>query len=472
MKLDNLTSGIKRVMVVFLIVFFVLISYLSYFVIFTGPKIVTRTDNKRLWDTRYKVLRGTIYDRNGKALSESQWVGENKQKRVYNAGPTASHVLGYFDEKYGITGLENLYDSHLSNSYSTTFWYALENKFKPSEKKGDNVYSTLDMELQNIAYNALGDNRGSVVAIHIKTGEILTMVSKPSYDPNNLDKSWSDLNKNPNRPLLNRSVSGLYPPGSTFKVLTAASGLENIPNLKNETFNDSGKLKIGPDYTLSNDSGAVYGNINLEQALIKSSNVFFGDLGIRLGKNLYGTAEKFMFNKDIKADGIIIDKSRFPKYTTSQKGNMAQSAIGQAEVLATPVQMALVAQAIANDGLMVSPTLISKVIAPDGKELKYPSVNQIGQVTSKENADIIGLAMKNTVAYGTGTRAQVSGVNVCGKTGTAQNAEGPTPHSWFIGYAPYEEPEIAIAVIVEQGGYGSVAAAQITSQVLNKYFSR
>ncbi len=470
--MDNLTTNIKRVMVIFLLVFVVLMGYLAYFTLFKGPDIVTRPDNRRMWDIRNKVVRGTIYDRNGKELSVSEKVSANEYKRVYKGGAATAHVLGYYDAQYGITGLENLYDSNLSSNISASFLAWLGNGFKEVNKKGDDVYTTLDYSLQKVAYDALGDSRGSVVVLRVDTGEILAMVSKPSFDPNKLSKIWGDLNKNEDRPLLNRSVSGLYPPGSTFKVVTGISALENIEGISEEVFNDTGKMDLGGGYTLSNDKGKAMGKINFEQAMVKSSNLFFGDLGIRLEDKLLDTAEKFRFNKSIPSDGIIIDKSRFPSYKPNEKGNLAQSGFGQAEVLATPIQMALVAQTIANDGVMMKPTLINKVTDYSGAIVKSINPSSIDEVTSAQYSSEIRSFMRDVVSKGTGTRAQVSGVQVSGKTGTAQHIESKTPHSWFIGFAPYKNPEIAIAVIVEEGGYGGTAAASISAKVMRTYFKK
>ncbi|WP_027627543.1 peptidoglycan D,D-transpeptidase FtsI family protein [Ruminiclostridium cellobioparum] len=470
--MDNLTTNIKRVMIIFLIVFIVLISYLSYFTLFRGPEIATRPDNRRMWDIRNKVVRGTIYDKNGKELSVSEKAKNNQYKRTYKGGAATAHVLGYYDPQYGISGLENLYDSYLSSNISASFMAWVGNGFKEVDKKGDDVYTSLDLGLQQTAYNALGSSRGSVVVIKVDTGEILAMVSKPSYDPNKLGEIWKQLSTDEQRPLLNRAVSGLYPPGSTFKVVTGVSALENIDGIEKETFNDEGKLVLGPDYTLSNDQGKAMGKINFEQAMVKSSNVFFGNLGIRLEKNLFKTAEKFGFNRNIPTDGIIIDNSRFPKYDVSEKGNLAQAGIGQAEVLATPVQMALVAQTIANDGVMLKPVLVDKVVDYSGNTVKEFRPDEIDRITSPGYAAEIKRFMRDVVAKGTGTRAQVSGIQVCGKTGTAQHLESKNPHSWFIGFAPYKNPEIAVAVIVEEGGYGGTAAAKISSQVMSKYFKK
>ncbi len=470
--MDNLTTNIKRVMIVFLIVFIILMGYLSYFTLFKGPKIVVRPDNRRMWDVRNEVVRGTIYDRDGKALSLSKKAGSKGYKREYKGGAVTAHILGYYDEQYGITGLENLYDRYLSSNISTSFLAWVGNGFKKVDRKGDDVYTSIDYDLQKTAYNALGDTRGSVVVLKVDTGEILAMISKPSYNPNNLNDIWESLNENEHRPLLNRAVSGLYAPGSAFKVVTGISALENIEGISEETFNDTGKMDLGGGYTLSNDKGKALGKINFGQAVIKSSNLYFGDLSIRLEDGLLKTAEKFRFNKNIPAEGIIIDNSRFPKYKSSEKGNMAQSGFGQAEVLATPIQMALVAQTIANDGIMMRPTLINKVVDYSGNVVKSLNASSIGEITTTQYAAEMRNYMRDVVSKGTGTRAQVRAIQVCGKTGTAQHIESKIPHSWFIGFAPYKKPEIAIAVIVEEGGYGGVTAARISSAVMSEYFRK
>jgi peptidoglycan glycosyltransferase len=471
--MNNLTNNIKRVMAVFLVVFLVLVSYLAYFSLVKGPEIVTRPDNRRMWDIRNKVVRGTIFDRTGKELSVSEKKsGSDNYRRVYKGGAATAHVLGYYDEQYGITGLENLYDSYLSSNISASLTAWIGNGFKEVNKKGDDLYSTLDYKLQKTAYDALGSNRGSVIVLKVDTGEILAMVSKPSFDPNNLIKSWKSLINNKNVPLLNRAVSGLYPPGSTFKVVTGVSALENIEGIESETINDKGKLILGGGYSLSNDRGEVLGKINFEKAMVESSNVFFGGLGIRLGSDLFKTAENFGFNRNIPSRGIIIDKSHFPKYKSYEKGNLAQTGIGQAEVLATPIQMALVAQTIANEGVMMEPTLINKVINYNGDTVHGLKTNEIGRITSKDYASKISRFMREVVSEGTGTGARVSGVQVCGKTGTAQHIESRTPHSWFIGFAPYKKPEIAIAVLIEEGGYGGTAAARVSQKVMSQYFHK
>ncbi|WP_234123047.1 peptidoglycan D,D-transpeptidase FtsI family protein [Clostridium hydrogenum] len=476
--MNDISNNIKKVMFVFILFFIVTISYVTYFEIITGPKIVNNADNKRLWAKRNEVLRGTIYDRNKVALTKSERVDTLNQKREYAYGDLFSHVLGYVNPQYGITGLEAKYDQYLMGSKDESLKQFITDLIKtkgnlePQEKKGDNLITTLNYNVQKQASDMLGDKKGAVVALDPRTGEILAMVSKPSFDPNDsaLKANWSSLNSNPDRPLLNRAVSGLYPPGSTFKTITAVSALENIPGIQNKTFNDTGVLVFNSKESLSNFDGEVNGEINFKNAYVKSSNFVFGTLGLELGnENLKKTAEDFYFNRNTPADGIIIDNSKFPTLKSYEKGNMAQSAIGQSSVLATPMQMALVASTIADNGIMMKPHLVKQILTSDGDIVSTIDPESNGQIISSDIASTMKSFMRTVVAEGTGANAAIEGVEVSGKTGTAdhmENGKPAPPHSWFIGFAPYDNPKIAVAVIVEDGGQGGIAAAKIASGVM------
>lgn len=483
--MDQISKGIKRVSFVFLVLFIAVISYVAYFEMVTAPKIVDNADNKRLWATRSKVLRGTIYDRNNTVLASSTRGSDGiSQNRQYIGGPDFAHAIGYASTQYGLTGLEAKYDSYLTASNGNSLWDNIKQLFSGSstensnEQKGDNVVTTLDSTLQKKAYDLLGNNKGAVVAINPKTGEILAMVSKPSFDPNEaaLEANWKSISTDTNRPLLNRAVSGLYPPGSTFKTVTAASALENISGITNKTFQDNGILRFNSKESLSDFDGEAFGAISFKEAYVHSSNVVFGTIGLQLGNsNLKKTAEDFYFNKDMPSDGIVIDNSRFPTFNSSEKGNIAQSAIGQSEVLATPMEMAMVASTIANNGVMMEPHLVSSVVTSSGQTAKTFAPISLGNVVSPDIANTLKGFMRGVVTDGTGTAANISGLDVAGKTGTAdhnENGKAAKPDAWFIGFAPESDPKIAVAVIVEDGGQGGIAAAQIAGGVIQTSLSK
>ncbi|MHC6181129.1 peptidoglycan D,D-transpeptidase FtsI family protein [Clostridium sp. JNZ X4-2] len=469
--MNNILGNIKKVMLVFLICFVALISYMTYFEMITGPQIVDSTYNRRLWIKRNEVLRGTIYDRNGNALTKSEPINAETQKREYTGGAMFAHVLGYVDIKYGITGLERKYDEELMYSnIQDSIKSFIANKGKVQKKVGYSLKTTLDLDTQQKAYDLLGDNRGAVVALNPKTGEVLAMVSKPSFDPNDLQNTWKQLNEDTTKPLLNRATAGLYPPGSTFKTVTAISALENIPGVQNRYFQDTGELPLGGGYSLHNFDGEVLGNINFKDAYTHSSNVYFGSLGIELGNDkLKQTAEKLFFNKEIPTDGIPVEPSKFPALKSYEKGSIAQSAIGQSSDLASPLQMAVITSTIANDGILMKPHLVSDVLTSTGEEVKSIQQEQVGQLISTGTADTMKDLMRSVVESGTGINASVDGIQVAGKTGTADNeslGKNSPPHSWFIGFAPYDDPQIAVAVIVENGGQGGKLAASIASEVM------
>lgn len=472
--MNDFVNNIKKVMLVFLIFFIALVSYITYFYMFNSEKAVASTFNKRLWAERNKVLRGTIYDKDMRALTKSTKIDEVTQKQQYLEGKVFAHAIGYMDPVYGLTGLEKKYDAELMGAGDTGVSKLLSFGKDKEEKVGNGLRTTLDYELQRKAFELLGENRGAVVAINPKTGEVLAMVSKPSYDPNNLSKEWEGILANEHVPLLNRAVSGLYPPGSVFKTITAVSALENLPNINKKGFQDNGRLVFNEREALRNYGDKALGNIDFRAAYVHSSNVVFGSLGIELGNNaLMETAEKFYFNRDIPSVGLTIDNSRFPSYKSNEKGNIAQSAIGQSAVLSTPMEMALVASTVANDGIMMQPMLVKEILSSKGSSLKKLEPKRLDQVMSKENARIVKDLMRGVVAEGTGANAAISGIAVCGKTGTADHNDNTgkqrTPHSWFIGFAPYESPQIAIAVIVEEGGVGGGIAAKITRELIKTY---
>ncbi len=484
--MNDFRNSVKHVMTVFLVFFVALISYIAYFQAFKAHDIATDTSNKRLWAKRNEVLRGTIYDRNGNALTSGEKTGDLTQSRSYIGGDVYTHALGYMSQKYGLTGLEKAYDEELSTYTSTTksglvsfmqdfsldkLKEAFNTRDQEEVKVGNGVITTLNPTIQQAAYDAIGNDRGAAVVLNPKTGEVLAMVSKPSYNPNDLDAAMVAANAGTaeNSPLINRATSGLYPPGSTFKTITTASALENISGVKNKTFEDNGKIVFNSTQSLQNAGGSSYGPQSLEQAFINSSNVVFGTLAMELGNSkLKATAEKFGFNNEVPTTGFSLTKSSFPTLESYEKGMIAQSGIGQSSIVATPMQMALVASTIANNGVMMQPTLVNEVVDMNKNSLNKTTYKKYGQVLSSNDAKTIAGYMKNLVddhAW-----ADFRGIDAAGKTGTADHTDSngklATPHSWFIGFAPSDNPQIAVAVIIENGNWGATAAAPAAAKII------
>lgn len=474
--MNNLSNNIKKVMFVFLLLFVALITFINYTVLFKSEAAVKSVYNKRNAAEKSRILRGSIFDRDNNLIVKGEKTGEFTQNREYIGGVPFAHVVGYYDEVYGMSGIEKKLDEELSGKAINGIKDFLSFfKFSNAEaKEGNNVITTLNSSLQKKAYEVLGNKRGSIVALDPTTGEVLAMVSKPGFNPNTLKEDWEKLSSDQNTPFLNRAVSGLYPPGSTFKAVTAISALENINGVANKTFKDEGRIQFNKSQYLENYKGKAFGNIGLEQAFTVSSNVVFGSLAMDLGNDtLRATAEKFLFNKDIPSRTLTIDNSKFPTYKKEEIGNIAQSGIGQSGVLASPIEMALVASTIANNGVMMEPNIVKQITSTKGDVVKNYEPKEIGTVTSTENAQILKKYMRSVVTKGTGKDSEVNGVQISGKTGTADQDTGKKiPHSWYIGFAPYEKPKIAFAIIVEEGGNDSYNATDMARDIMKNYFGK
>jgi peptidoglycan glycosyltransferase len=353
------------------------------------------------------------------------------------------------------------------------------------DKQGATVVTTIDPKLQKAASAALGSLPGALVALDPKTGEILAMVANPSYDPNQLSSqdpaqiraTWDSLNADPDKPLLSRASQELFPPGSTFKLVTAAAALENgmtpdtkFPNPPALTLPQTTHLlhNFGDEHCL----GGIP-ELTIAQALEVSCNVVFGQIGLQLGADkLVEQAQKFGFDQTIPleipwAEGSIPPASAFADALPA----VAFSAIGQQDVKANPLQMALVAAAIANGGTEMAPRLVREIRDPSGRVIRTFDPQPWGQPISAQTATELTAMMVNVVQSGTGTAAQIAGVQVAGKTGTAETATG-NPHAWFVSFAPAENPQIVVAVVVLNGGSlgseatGGHVAAPIARAVL------
>lgn len=462
-----------------------LMSYMVWFQVFMAEGIEAKTGNIRYLAKTNEVLRGSIFDRNGAVLSFSERTEDGGQKRIYNGGTELSHPLGYVSSRYGITELESRMQAHLTrDNFSLEFLGKdfLDMLRNPTEnvnreKFGDNVVTTLDQALQKAAYDRLGNQKGVVVAMDPNTGEILAMVSTPTYNPTLVDENFEEYKNSPAGVLVNFANVGLYPPGSTMKVITLASALQNIDNATEKIYKDEGKITFADGRTLPNLGGRSYGNIDLERALVVSSNVVYGTVAMEVGNAaLKKTAEAFGFNERFSFHDINLEASKFPTLNASQGGEIAQTGIGQGAVLASPLLMAMATSAIANDGQMMQPRLVSAILSHEGVTKETFGEKVLRESLSKEDSDIIASYMKKVVDGSTTANLKdMQAYSVAGKTGSAeytQVVDGKSSvgvHSWFIGFAPYENPEIAIAVIIEGGGSGSGAAADVAERVFRSY---
>lgn len=468
MKRNN---KIIHVLIFICTIFFSLMVYLTYFQLFTGKKIESSPYNRRLQIKEDNTKRGNIYDANGRILAESTDV-KGKWQRKYPYGSLYSHVIGYNSEVYGRALIEEKYNNYLLNISELRSVMGINSSLLQGKKMGNNMYLTIDHSLQKLANDLMGAKNGAVVAMNPRTGGILAMVSKPGFDPNNraLIEKWKELVDSEDSPFLPRATQGLYAPGSTFKVAIAASALEN--GLEGLTFDDRGTVKIdGKNFGNSNKK--AYGKIDLEKALVVSSNVAFSQIGVKLGeKNIRDMAQKIGIGKSISFD-IPFKKSVFP-YDSMGKTDMAAAAIGQGKMLVTPLHMAMLASSVANNGVMMKPLLVNRVVDPEGKEIKKWEPIKLGNTFSYDTAKKVKNMMVKVVKEGTGKSAAIKGITIAGKTGTAENeltgSGANKEHAWFIGFAPAENPRIAVAVIVEySGGSGGTVSAPIAGKLMDAY---
>jgi peptidoglycan glycosyltransferase len=465
-------------------------TYLQYV---DAGSLNSRSDNKRVRDAEFSRKRGAIVA-GGASIAESKPVDDQyKYQRVYKQPMKYAPLTGYYSYIYGRTGVESSENAILSGSDPRLFVNRVVDMLGNSQPQGGSVSLTVDPKAQTAAYDglrALGKNvEGSVVALDPTTGKVLAMVTSPTYDPNRLashsfssvQRAWKELNATKNRPLLNRGIQEVYPPGSTFKLVTAAAALSSGQYTPDTMVKGGATLDLPQTTTnLVNENGSNCGGdpITLTQALEVSCNVSFGDIGLRLGADaLRAQAEKFGFDQTYLNDLNGQVRSRFP--TDPDEPQTALSAIGQFDVAATPLQMAMVTAGIANNGTVMRPYVVDEVQAPDLSRLDKtrPEAFRSNAISSSVARDLTQM-MIEVVDRGTGTTAQIPGIKVAGKTGTAQSSPERPPYAWFVSFAPADDPKVAVAVLVEDAGVernaisGSGLAAPIAKRVMEAVINK
>jgi len=456
-------NKIKLIKYAYLSLFLLICLYLVYFNIFESRAIASNSYNRRLRDSGGNIIRGSVQDRKGEVLVKSS---KNKSgvSRKYVYGRYFSHIIGYSSKNLGSTGIEAYYNKELMSSKDTI--ETLKSKINDYYIQGNTVRLTLDKTLQTYAAEQLGSRKGSIVVLNPKTGEILAMVSKPDFNPSNIQSDWDSLVSNNDSPLLNRATEGLYPPGSIFKLVVAAEILEN--NLQDEEIECTGEVNV-EGYVIKDYDGKAHGKVNLHKALVHSCNSYFIKQGLALKEgSLHNEALKFRFNKSIPSD-VKNSTGVFPNKSDSK--SIAEQSIGQGKVLMTPLHAALMVSAIANKGIMMQPYAVQSILDSEGKVIKEFKPKQLGQVTNEQIALSLKEMMIDVVKSGTGVKANTSKTVIAGKTGTAQVGGKEKSHAWFVGFAPADDPQFAVAVIIEHGGSGGSTAAPIAGRVLRKALS-
>lgn len=458
-----MNSPIRRVSAGCLLLVLALLINVTYIQAFWADELNSHPDNRRVTISEYARERGPILAADDTPIAVSVDVGgEFQYRREYPEGALYAPVTGYYSYLYQRSATERAQNAILSGEDDRLFVRRLIDLVTGEEPTGGAVKLTIDPAAQEAAYDALGNSKGAAVAIDVQTGAILAMVSKPSYDPNPLashsvdeqNEHWNELQEDPDEPHLNRAIARTLPPGSVFKLVTAAAALESGEY-------DADSVIPGPaeydlplsDRSLPNQSGQPCGEgdeTTLTNALRISCNTAFAYLGEELGADaLRDQAQRFGFNaQPLTDDDMNAATSRFPDDPDAPQTVL--SAIGQFDVRATPLQIAMVSAAIANGGVLMEPYLVDELRAPDlVSTIEQTEPEEASRAISPQTASQLTEMMVDVVENGTGANAQISGLQVAGKTGTAQSSADRPPYAWFTSFAPADDPRVAVAVVIE-----------------------
>jgi peptidoglycan glycosyltransferase len=458
-----------------------------------ADELRTNEHNRRVAIERYASPRGDIIVGGDPITGHATTSGDFKYKRTYKDGPMWAPVTGFVSQAFGANQLESIEDGILTGNDDRLFFRNTLDMLTGKNKQGGNVVTTLDAGAQKAAYEGLKrqGGKGAVVAIEPSTGKILSLASYPSYDPSTIAgdgasdaKAWKNLQKknNDDDPMLNRALREVYPPGSTFKVVTAAAALEH--GLYTEPDEDTDTplpwIMEGTTTPLQNEGDIPCRDASLRIALQYSCNTVFGKIGSDLGNDkMLETAKKFGFTEEqftpIRSSASVFSDGMNPSQT-------ALSSIGQFNTAATPLQMAMVASAVANNGTLMKPYMVDELQAPNVDTVEKTDPEEMSRPLSADNAQILQSLMETVVSKGTGTNAQIPGVTVGGKTGTAQHGveNSENPYAWFISYAKLDDGSspVAVAVVIEDdkavrddisgGGLAAPIAKNVMEAVLDK----
>jgi peptidoglycan glycosyltransferase len=461
------------------VLFALLVAFTSRWAIFEAPSLRTNKLNARSLLEQQRIQRGRILAADGTVLARSVRTSEGTYERTYPTGAEFAHAIGYSYVDLGQSGVER-FRSALLNGQGTTNLQTILNQLQGKRPRGNTVVTSLDPAAQRVANSALAGHEGAVVALDPRSGAVKVMASTPSFDPNALrsPRAYARLGTaSRGRPLVNRATQFGYAPGSTFKVVTATAAIDTGAFSPESTVSGRNEVPIS-GVPLQNDNNESFGQITLTEALTKSVNTVWAQVAESLGKGTMGRyMRRFGFNRKPHLDYPAEQMSSSGEYLgsrllrpTSPHVDVGRMGIGQDKLAVTPLQMAEVAAAVANHGRLMAPRLTDRIIDPDGRTVEVISPRVQSVVMRPSTASAVGSMMEAVVNEGTGTSAQIPGVRVAGKTGTAETQIGSAINNvWFIAFAPVGEPKVAIAVTLRDvPGQGASFAAPVARQVMER----
>lgn len=444
-----------------------LIVNIVYFVAHNSYDVISDEHNPRQALLAHQNIRGNIAAANGNILAATN-VSGNKETRIYPYGDLFAHVVGF--STMGKTGIENMMNMNLVTS-NASLSSKVDNDISRSKDRGDSVITTLDIPLQQCAYDAIGYYKGAVVVTEVKTGKILAMVSKPCFDPNYIEDEWEDIVEDPNSTvLLNRATQGLYPPGSTFKILDLLEYVKEHPSdYKKYGYQCNGRFNYdGRKITCFH--GSVHGYVDLRTSFALSCNCSFANIGTTVDRKAFSdTLKTMLFDSPLPLD-IEYNRSHSPITADAEDWEVVQGSIGQGKTYVTPVHMNMITSCIANKGVLMKPMFVERIENSDGNVMKTYAPEVYNRLVDENSASVVAEYMRAVVTSGTGTVLKSAKYTSAGKTGSAEADSSGTSHAWFTGFAPYEDPEIAVTIIIEGAGTGGSYAVPMAKRIFDCYF--
>lgn len=456
--------------VIFVLAFGALAGNLVYYLENESYEAIGSEFNKRQELLEERNIRGSIVTAKGEILAQSHENSIGEEEREYPYGVMFAHAVGYAAN--GKMGIEKMANMNLIQSNNSVV-DRVSNNIEQKKNVGDTVVTTLNTRLQEVGFKSLGAYNGAVIVSDVETGKILAMVSKPDFDPNMIETEWEELLLDEESSVLvNRVTQGMYPPGSTFKILDALAYYRQNDGNTDYTFQCNGKLTYG-ERKISCYHGTVHGPVDLRKSFAKSCNASFANIGLLLDKGqFHNTLEDLLFYSELPG-GLVHNQSNVEIGEDSDDTMIVQASIGQGSSVMSPYHLNLITNAIANDGVLMEPYLISEIKNANGKSVKSYNPQTYKQLLKKDEATFLKELMTEVVVNGTGHRLNEAEYTSAGKTGSAEYGSNlADSHAWFTGFAPAEDPKVSVTIIIEGAGTGGDYAVPVAKRLFDAYFEQ